>query len=154
MKTIIYTSLIALGLSLPFASVQADETRNATEPRDAAPSSANAAGGPVNRNTANTPNDARDGIVIRDGVTYLIHNGEATRLDNAPVPEGFMRTLDGKVVPIPEGTTGLTNPTTDNRAADKNADVKPSDSTTTSDENQNKATKPDSNSGTGRGVQR
>lgn len=126
MKTIIYTSLIALGLSLPFASVQADETRNATEPRDAAPASANAAGGPVNRNTANTPNDAKDGIVVRDGITYLIRNGEATRVDDAPVPEGFMRSLDGKIVPIPEGTKGLS--TTTNQPADStNATTNPNE---------------------------
>lgn len=58
---------------------------------------------------AESPNreNAPAGLIYRDGVAYIVVDGKATRVDDTTIPKGQMMTLDGKVVPEPDGITGV-----------------------------------------------
>jgi hypothetical protein len=54
-----------------------------------------------------TSANVQDGLILKDGVPYMVRNGRATAVDTSSLQSGQMMTFQGDVTPMPQGVTGL-----------------------------------------------
>lgn len=68
-----------------------------------------------------TGENTQDGIILKDGVPYIVHNGRAKAIDTTTLPDGQMMTFEGQTMAVPSGVTGLDNSAERNRTNSTNS---------------------------------
>lgn len=99
MKTRPLAASIAAVLTLPCLAI-AQQSSNPQQPSSGTSPSASST-------TTTTSTADQGGIIVQNGVTFTVRNGQATRLDTTSFQSGQMMTSDGRMVSIPSNVTGI-----------------------------------------------
>lgn len=100
MKTPTLAASIAAILAVPCLAI-AQQSSNPQQPSSGTSPSASST------TTTTTSTADQGGIIVQNGVTFTVRNGQATRLDTTTLQSGQMMTSDGHMVSIPSNVTGI-----------------------------------------------
>lgn len=132
MKAKIFTStFVALALACSAVVAQSTGTAAPAVPsggtRPATPPPGTASSGSASSSSvASSASLEGAGVVITNGSTYFVRNGQATSLTSHPAPKGHMTLLDGTTAPIPDGISGIESGASSNLTSSPTGGARPS----------------------------